>query len=100
MIAFYFYEGTLFGWGIYFVIFFVIFAIIPTIMCVRLVKQPNQTNVKIILGIAGFLLSYIALLGSYFLQGFLPDTKECHHCGEKILDTAKKCKHCGEWLEK
>ena len=82
---------------------FTLFVIIPTIICVRQVKQPNQRNVKIILGILGFCLSYIAVLGWYFLQGLwadAPDTKQCPYCSGKILISAKKCKHCGEWIDK
>ena len=54
------------------------------------------------MGIAGFLLSYFAILGWYFLQGFwanTPDTKKCPYCNGEILITAKKCKHCSEWVE-
>ena len=97
MIVFYFVSSCISN--LEFLIIFIICAIIPSFMCVRLVKKTNQTNVKIILGISGFFLSYIALLGFYFLQGFLPDTKECPNCSEKILNTAKKCKHCGEWFD-
>ena len=84
------------------ILLFTIIVIVPTILCMRKVKNPKYKNTKIVLGIAGFLFSYVAVLGMYLMQGLLadtPDTKQCPYCGGKILDTVKKCKHCGEWLD-
>ena len=99
MILYYFFGSKFNDGGLF---LFILFAIIPTIICVWQLRKINQKYVKIIMGIAGFLLSYFAILGWYFLQGFwanTPDTKKCPYCNGEILITAKKCKHCSEWVE-
>jgi len=99
MILYYILERQFSDGGLFLFILFVIF---PTVICIRQVKKPNQRNVKIVFGILGFFLSYIAVLGWYFLQGLwadTPDTKHCPYCSGKVLITAKKCKHCGEWID-
>ena len=71
MIIFYFFNRAMWGigsWGHLFL--FTLFVIIPTIICIRQVKKPDQRNVKIIMGISGFCLSYIAVLGWFFCKVF------------------------------
>jgi len=72
--------------------------VLPAILCVKRAEKLNQN--KIVWGILGFFLSYLAVLVAYILPAEnAENTKQCPYCGEKILTTAKKCKHCGEWLE-
>ena len=81
---------------IIFLFYLPLFCLLPIILCVKRAEKVNQS--KIVWGILGFFLNYIAVLVLYLLPTE-QNTKQCPYCGEKILPTAKKCKHCGEWLE-
>ena len=83
---------------IFFLLYLPLFCLLPIILCVKRAEKINQN--KIIWGILGFFLNYIAVLVLYLLpEQTEQNTKQCPYCGEKILIAAKKCKHCGEWFE-
>ena len=69
---------------IIFVLFlFPLFYVLPAILCVKRAEKLNQN--KIIWGILGFFLSYIAVLVAYILPTEnAENTKQCPYCGEKI----------------
>ena len=77
-------------------IIILILLLLPTVLCVRRAKQLHQS--KVVWGILGFFLNYVALLVAYILPS-VDETKSCDYCGKLIMTTAKKCRHCGEWIE-